>query len=81
MRVKLENLKSALSSAVVPCSDPHLNLLKIRNPTRYHNPTRLFKPVNPLCLFQQLSEQRMVKINHRDHHTSRILTGFTDMNH
>lgn len=70
--VKLQNLVITLPATLIPCSDPHLNFLKIRNTTRNRDPTRLIKPVNPLRLLQQFSEQWVIKIDHRNYNPPRV---------
>ena len=56
---------------MIPCGDPHLNFLKTRNPTRNRDSTRLIEPINQLRLFQQLSEQWVIKVHQRHHNPPR----------
>lgn len=54
--------------ATIPCVDSRLHFLKLRNPTRYRDPTRMVEAVYPLRLLQQLSKQGVIKVNNRHKH-------------
>ncbi|PKI34405.1 hypothetical protein CRG98_045201 [Punica granatum] len=54
-------------------SDPLLDPLELRDPTRQCDPSRVIVPMNLLGLPQELPEQRVVEVYHRHHDPARAV--------
>lgn len=55
-----------------PGSDPGLDALKVRNRTGYGDPTLVLEPVFVLGLFQKLTKEGMVEVNHRHQNSAKF---------
>lgn len=55
------------------------NLLKLGDPNRNHDPTRIIKPINPLGRLQQFPKHGMVEVNDGDKMGLRLILGSADV--